>query len=167
MVYVLAAVGVARCGRWWRGGAVALLALVGVEVGMAGGRYVSFFNWGSRALGEPWALLGDSNLAWGQGLIEFAGWRKANAGEKVYLAYFGTADPRAYGVENVIEAAPGFLLRPREVRVPEKGALLAISATYLQGTYLPDELRKRYEVYRNARPIAVLAGGSILVFRVP
>jgi hypothetical protein len=42
---------------------------------------------------------------------------------------------------------------------------VAISATHLQGTYLPEELRRSYEFLRRKRPVAV-PGGSMYVYWV-
>ena len=51
--------------------------------------------------GEPEAdgtYLLDSNLDWGQDLARLGRWMERNGVEEIDLAYFGTADPEAYGI---------------------------------------------------------------------
>ena len=50
-------------------------------------------------------------------------------------------------------------------RRPVLPGYVAISATHLQGTYLPEELRRSYEFLRRKRPVAV-PGGSMYVYWV-
>jgi hypothetical protein len=58
---------------------------------------LTYFN--PLAASAPDYWLADSNLDWGQGLPEFAGWLRANPEKRpVYLTYFGTDVPSRYGI---------------------------------------------------------------------
>jgi len=82
----------------------------------------------------------DSSLDWGQDLPALKRWMDRDNIEPVFLAYFGTADPRAYGVRYkkvvmVHDFRPGI----RSSR-PGPGDWFVISRTLLQGAYLePDK----------------------------
>lgn len=77
--------------------------------------YLSYFN---EAVGGPkqgYKYLLDSNLDWGQDLIALKKYLEKNNVGKIYLHYFGTADPKAYGIEHespptndVLKRYPGF-----------------------------------------------------------
>ena len=121
----------------WRLALIGLL-LVG-QVGawaIASPGYLSYFNalaGGVRGGGEH---LLDSNLDWGQDLPALARWMEREGVEQVHLAYFGTADPRAYGIEFVkLKMVHDFYSR-RAPAVPPSGAVVAISANLLYGLYL-------------------------------
>lgn len=167
-LYLLAAHVIAtHRARWPRYVAGLLIALSVAELLTVSHRYISFFNIPARLLVPPHRLLGDSNLDWGQGLSELAGWQKANPPtptQPLYLAYFGNADPRSFNLRYT--PAPGTFLLDAQTSQPTPGSLLAISATLLQGTYLSPELQALYKPYQTKQPYASLAGGSILVFKV-
>jgi hypothetical protein len=73
----------------------------------------------------------------------------ANGGKPVYLAYFGTADPKAYGIPfRKVFRVHDF--EPSEPTVrPGSGDVLAVSVTLLAGVYIEadrevaDEVRRR------------------------
>lgn len=71
-----------------------LVASVGIHP-----HYLCYFNSlvGGPAEGDKY--FGDSNLDWGQGLPGIPDEIARLGGGTVCLAYFGTADPRAYGIE--------------------------------------------------------------------
>ena len=93
--------------------------------------------------------------------------------ERVWLSYFGMASPDYYGITYYY--LPGyFILNPKNVyrnvlrvdRLPLLPGTIAISATNLQGVYLPTlGLKKDYfEIYRNQTPVAKI-GYSIFIYR--
>jgi hypothetical protein len=153
MVLSGAAIGVARS----RPGALAVAALLAATVAESlsvSPHYLAFFN---RAAGGPAAghrLLIDSNLDWGQDLPGLARWleeRRAGGGAApCYLSYFGTAEPRAHGVD--CARLPGFpdLWRPRRVMRLEPG-LYAVSATMLQALHVPLDVRGAWSPERESR----------------
>jgi len=113
-------------------------------------------------------LVGDSNLDWGQDLPALALWRQRNpASGKLYFGYFGTTDPRVYGIDYA-RLPGGFWLGPPVEWIVGRAetGVLAISATHLQGVVLPPSLRDYYAQLRQVEPLAVL-GGSIYVYRLP
>jgi hypothetical protein len=125
--------------------------------------FIAFFNVPARGVG-PLRLLSDSNLDWGQDLPLLERWRAEHPDGSLNLAYFGTADPSAYGIvyRNV---HGGYDFGPERVS-PEGPGYLAVSATILQSTYLPADLRRYYLEWQAREPVAIL-GGSIWVYRLP
>jgi hypothetical protein len=110
--------------------------------------------------------LADSNLDWGQDISSLGRWLEQHERpRRLYLAYFGTADPRAYGVH--YRPAPNSCPHPAPwVRDPEPAAgreLLAVSAMNLQGVYFGD--RHAYSWLDTRRPVAVL-GYSIWIYDI-
>ena len=86
---------------------------------------ISYFNQTVR--GREHRILGDSNLDWGQGLVELRRFVKANGIESFYFHYFGSVDPRNFGIPEAIPMKPDD--QPR--------GWAACSVTYLQGIYGP------------------------------
>jgi len=113
--WLMGGIGAAWLARGFRPWGISLAALLGVWlIVTAVGIYpdhLAYFNeaaclpgnigrigldGGSRC-GPLW--LDDSNVDWGQGLIQFRAWMRDNArGRNIRLAYFGSAPPQAYGV---------------------------------------------------------------------
>ena len=152
--------GVARLPRWrWL-----LIPVLGWLVFATLGAQPDYLPYFNRAVPqqEKRLHLVDSNLDWGQDLPALARFQRERNIETVRLGYFGTADPKAYGV--VAEPLPSFLRA--ETRLAA-GALklegvIAVSATLLQGLYnRPPDF---YAPLRKIAPTAQLGGGSILVF---
>jgi hypothetical protein len=88
--------------------------------------YLAYFNVFVKPE-NSWQLLTDSNLDWGQGLLALRGYEEQHPSETLRLAYFGSVDPKLYGVR----AIP---LKPTE-RV--SGAVAA-GASCLSGQVLDD-----------------------------
>jgi hypothetical protein len=127
--------------------------------------YLPFFN----AIARPHRLylLGGSNLDWGQDLPALAHWVKQHPDERLYLAYFGMADPAAYGIKDYIHIPGGFWLGPPvELPDPSRPGVLALSASVLQGSDLPPPIQQLYVPYRHRPPREIL-GGSIYLFDFP
>jgi hypothetical protein len=75
----------------------------------------------------------DSNIDWGQDLIRLKDWMAAHGVDEIDLAYFGTADPRAYGIR-FRKVSMLFDFFPELPAVwPEPGRHLAASVTLLAG----------------------------------
>ncbi len=157
--------------RIGRAGSAGLLGLLALETGSVRPHFLSFFHRLAGGAEGGLGILSDSNLDWGQGLPALRRWMEENGVARVNLCYFGTADPKAYGIDYVPMLGTHYL----EVkgagtagdvpRAPELPGWVAISATHLQGVYLPPAVRERYAYLRRRRPDAVLAG-SIRVYRV-
>ena len=129
--------------------------------------YLSFFNELAGGPEHGHKVLLDSNLDWGQDLKGLKRWMERNGVTRVQLVYFGTADPKYYGIddfystENLIRSQ---LPASRPVDLPEH---LAVSANFLFGgeLFLPGELAERFRPYRSRQPIASI-GSSLLVYRL-
>ena len=145
-------------------GAILIIALA-CESLSAYPNYISFFNVAARRTAGGLALLGDSNLDWGQDLPQLARWRQQHPTERLYLAYYGGADPAAYGID-YINVSGGFFLGPPPQAISAPG-VIAVSATRLQGLYMDDDLRRQFAELR-AQPVReILPGGTIYVFDYP
>lgn len=98
--------------------------------------YLSYFNALGGGTRNGYRHLLDSNLDWGQDLKRLAAWQRAHGGEPMGLAYFGTADPRAYGLRyRKVVWVHDF--RPEEPAArPKPGELLAVSLNLREGLYL-------------------------------
>lgn len=59
--------------------------------------YISYFN-AYVPPSQSYKLLTDSNLDWGQGLLALEKYERAHPEQPVSLAYFGSIDPRVYGI---------------------------------------------------------------------
>jgi hypothetical protein len=162
-------IGVAAA-RVWRGRTAAKCLAVILAAGLAAETlsaypdFISFFN--IACGGEPGgrALLGDSNLDWGQDLPLLAQWQRSHPDEKLYLDYFGTCDPAAYGIKYT-NVPGGYVYGPAPGAENEPG-IAAISATKLQRLFVIDPTRDFATQFEHAQPIDVL-GGSIYLFRYP
>jgi hypothetical protein len=153
--------------RWGRVAVASVGLLLAAESLSAWPDYLPFFNVAARqALGGRLALLGDSNLDWGQDLLLLVDWQREHPGTKLYLSYFGYADPAAYGIRYV-PLPGGYEYGPRPVPIASVGpGVVAISASNLQGTPIAPELRPWYAAWAKRTPRAVL-GGSIYLFDNP
>jgi hypothetical protein len=103
------------------------------------------------------ARISDSSHDWGQGLPLLRDFMREEGVSSVYLSYFGSAVPQAYGVDYVplrsffpLDGQPPPPLPPR---------FIAISATNLSGGYVDDV----FASFRQVIPYRVL-GHSIFIF---
>jgi hypothetical protein len=151
--------------RWPRPTIVALASLalfLGIETGSAYPDYIPFFNIASGGARGGVALLGDSNLDWGQELPALAEWMKAHPHRQLWLCYFGSADPKYYHLHYVM--LPGSLVGwPDQSKPSADLPVIALSARVLQGDYLTPDEYKAYAPFRQQQPIAVL-GGALYLF---
>jgi hypothetical protein len=126
--------------------------------------FLSFFNVACGGERGGIRLLGDSNLDWGQDLPMLADWQGNHPDVPLYLEYFGTCDPAAYGIR-YLNVLGGYRYGPVPRR-PTTPGVAAISATKLQGLYEQDSPGDFANQFRDAKPIQVL-GGSIYLFQYP
>lgn len=125
--------------------------------------YLAFFNAPSRPF--QLKLLSDSNLDWGQDLLLLAAWQDAHPNTRLYVNYFGSVDPGAYGIRYI--NLPGSIYLNPDQRWPDAPGVIAISASRLQGMHMSDELRDRYRaLLEGQQPIDIL-GGSIYLYEYP
>ena len=146
--------------------ATALAAGLAVESLLAFPNYIPFFNVACGGSRGGLSLLSDSNIDWGQDLNELLAWQRVNPDRPLYISYFGTADPNYYGLRYTNlpgSMAPAPKAGDRTGKPLAPNAIWAISATNLQGTYLPPETRRMYAPFLATSPIEVL-GGSIYLY---
>jgi hypothetical protein len=100
--------------------------------------YLAYFNEAAGGPGRGYEHLVDSSLDWGQDLPALKTWlddHRPIVGQKpLYLAYFGTADPREYEINATV-------IWPEQKTVREQaggrldGGIYCVSATALQNVY--------------------------------
>jgi 4-amino-4-deoxy-L-arabinose transferase-like glycosyltransferase len=141
-IYPFLCVAIAPAASWLeeRGArAVAVAALIAscfVSFALASPRYLSYFNVAAGGGHRATEHFVDSNVDWGQDLIRLKRWMSAHGVAEVDLAYFGTADPRAYGIAfRKVTLYADFYPDLPIVR-PEPGRYLAASVTLLAGVYM-------------------------------
>jgi hypothetical protein len=108
-------------------------------------------------------VLVDSSLDWGQGLIQLGEYLREHDIDRVYLSYFGSGRPDAYGID--YEPLHSFFaLPPSKLRKPEATSPthIVISATNLQGAYFRGD---PFGKFRDAEPEAVVAR-TMYVYRI-
>jgi 4-amino-4-deoxy-L-arabinose transferase-like glycosyltransferase len=166
LLYVL--MGVAAAGWVRRRRVLPSLVAAAIALGLilesvaAWPNYIPFFNVAFGGSRSGLRLLGDSNLDWGQDLPALAEWRARYPEGRLYLAYFGTAPPEAYGVEYInLRGGTPYAQPPQEITAP---GIVALSASNVQGIYLPYDIYARFR--EEAEPFAVL-GGSIYLYEFP
>lgn len=144
------------------------LWLLGVAL-LAWPNYIPYFNWAAGPPETHWQLLSDSNLDWGQDLPALARWQSAQT-VPLYLSYFGTAHPSAYGLNFTAlptwEPGPEQIPAARQTFNPHDPApgFYAISVTNLQGLVL-GAASDTFAWFRDQEPVAQI-GGSIFVYEV-
>jgi Dolichyl-phosphate-mannose-protein mannosyltransferase len=99
-----------------------------------------------------WKLLSDSNLDWGQGLLALRDYQNAHPNDTIHLDYFGTIDPKLYGIRYV-------QLNPND-RVT---GTVVVSATNLSGQLLDDPNSYHWLLQYPAQ----ILDHSLYVFQVP
>lgn len=144
----------------------ALLTAVVLEVALVFPHTLAFFNLPARGIGEQ-RLLGDSNLDWGQDLARLADWRKQHPEGVMYLAYWGTAHPAAYGLDaksGVVHLPDTYPYAPQSRPGPATGNdYVAVSISYLQGVQ-SGRVVPFFERLGKQEPVARV-GKSILIYR--
>ncbi|MBM3979206.1 MAG: phospholipid carrier-dependent glycosyltransferase [Planctomycetes bacterium] len=159
-VYVVAAE--LACGTCCRLAGRALMALCVAWAGVSAARSdphpIAYFN---ELAGGPRAALrvvADSNLDWGQGLPALAGYVRANDLGPVYLSYFGTDRPEAYGIRYQLLPTYGRVGPTADELVPPRARrhVVVVSANNLLGIYLNDP--DTFAFLRAREPTALLAG---------
>jgi hypothetical protein len=99
--------------------------------------YLAFFNQFVGRARNGYQYLVDSSLDWGQDLPGLHQWLEKNVpsppSTPVYLSYFGTGDPKFYGINALL--LPGFFDMDSPQTFPLQHGVYCISATMLQGVY--------------------------------
>jgi 4-amino-4-deoxy-L-arabinose transferase-like glycosyltransferase len=136
--------------------------------------YLAYFNELAGGPSGGWRSLVDSNLDWGQDLPALREWlEEERIEEPIHLCWFGTADPRFYGVAHVpmpgcygFGPPAGAPEDPASYASAKPGELLVISATLLQGLYLSAQARARWSELLEGATLVDRVGPSLFVFRL-
>lgn len=127
--------------------------------------YLSYFNEFAGGPRHGYESLADSNLDWGQGLKELKEWMNRHpVHEPFYLSYFGTADPRYYGI-SCLNMPGGYLFAPTitldQISFP---AYFAISATTLAGVYQSPDMVAFIKTLTQESTLVDTVGHSIFIY---
>ncbi|MGH9551680.1 MAG: hypothetical protein ACRD3W_20005, partial [Terriglobales bacterium] len=114
--------------------------------------YLSYFTPFVQSA-ESYRLLTDSNLDWGQGLLALTNYQREHPGERISLSYFGSVDPRLYGIES------DYFGGGKDV-----SGTVVVSATNLSGQYLAEP--EKYRWLLTQKPTTIL-DHSLYVFQLP
>jgi len=147
--------------------AVAACALVALPACMVWGKHLSYMNLIAGGPRNGYEKLIDSNFDWGQDLKRLGKWAEHRT-EPLNLVYFGTADPRFYGIP-YRNLPYGYGMDP--VMQPDLTSHdFAISASALMGVNADVEPARHYWrqflAEHHARQVDQ-AGYSILIYRLP
>jgi hypothetical protein len=123
--------------------------------------YLAYFNESASGPAGGYKHLADSNLDWGQDLTALKAYLDAHPQGPVRLSYFGTADPKQYGIQ--YRPLPSYPFHQDTPPPKRWRGTFAISATHLVGLYLMDDY---YERFREMEPDAVI-GHSIFIYHRP
>ncbi|MBI4424962.1 MAG: hypothetical protein HY554_14615 [Elusimicrobia bacterium] len=150
-------------GRAGRGLLAVLAAWLVVSVARAQPHQLAYFNEAAGGPERGYERLVDSNLDWGQAIEQLGEELGRRGRPPIYFAYFGTADPEAYGIRYLPAGFISNVTRLGNETDPSASGrvLLAISATNLQGTYYRD---KQAFAWLRARKPVFVAGHSIFLY---
>ena len=97
---------------WARGALAALLLWMAAEYAVIWPDHLSYFNeiTGVPPRGDRW--LDDSNLDWGQGLLQLRDYLRSHPTPEFRLCYFGSGDPAYYGIGGRPISVQGLTSRP-------------------------------------------------------
>ena len=130
---------------------VVVVLLQGVDTLRYAPDYLSYFNFYVPPA-YSYELLTDSNLDWGQGLLALRKYESEHPNEQVSLAYFGSVDPKIYGIR----------AHPLSETQGATGTVV-ISASNLSGQSLQDPVAYRWVL---RYPRAGILNHSLHVFKV-
>jgi hypothetical protein len=140
-----------------------LLGLV-METYLAYPDFIPFFNVAAGGWRNGPNLLGDSNVDWGQELPALAQWQRANPQYQLFLNYFGSADPRYYGIHYVkLAGGVGPDDQAPSASLPR---VYAISGNAVHSPWISGQDRDFYLKLQSQTPIAVL-GHCIYLYNPP
>ncbi|MGD0464022.1 MAG: hypothetical protein ABSB74_16190 [Tepidisphaeraceae bacterium] len=128
--------------------------------------YIPFFNVAAGGSRGGLALLGDSNIDWGQDLPALADWQRDHPDRQLYLCRLGLPDPRYYHL-HYIQMTGSQMPAPDQTIPSGLSPIYAISAAALQGPYMPLRQRQFYQRFLQEKPEAILHGTIYLFDKVP
>ena len=131
--------------------------------------YLAYFNELAGGPRDGYKCLVDSNLDWGQDLKGLKAWLvRRGIREPIKLCYFGTADPRYYGIPHLNLSLAWFPFEPlvsgRDIPV---SGYAAVSATNLQGAYASPQARETLRRILGGATLVDTVGYSIFIYYHP
>ncbi len=125
---------------------------------------LTFFNVLGGGPRNGFHALADSNIDWGQALKPLSTWMRDHRVGRINLAYFGTAEPKYYGMNtHYIWGTIAADVGPAQQGPPELPGYVAMSATLVDGVPYDTTLREFYRPFRSRVPVADI-DGSIKVY---
>lgn len=155
--------------RWFAAATLSFLSCIVVftPFDLMWGRHLSYFNEIAGGPRRGWKIVSDSNVDWGEDLPRMARWlTEHNIAEPINFAYFGSGDPRYYGIRylNLRGAHRGApYVPPDQMRKP---GILAISICEYSGAAAVSVEEWPAFVAKHGARLVGRAGYSILIFRV-
>jgi hypothetical protein len=151
--------------RWKIALVAVLCAGQAISIAFAYPSFLAYYNELAGGSSHGYKIAVDSNTDWGQDLKRLKIWADANGVGKIYIDYFGGADPKYYFGSRF---EGWWSARDRKELPP--GSYLAISATMLQGQRAvpapgSDLISTEYDWLNAYQPAAVI-GHSIFVYHV-
>jgi hypothetical protein len=143
--------------------ALLLLGLI-AETYAAYPDFIPFFNVAAGGWQNGPNLLGDSNVDWGQDLPALAAWQRAHPQYQLYLNYFGSADPRYFGIRYI--NLPGSLAPADQTASDGRQPIYALSGNTMHDPGLPAGAREFFNRLTSHPPVAVL-GHCIYLYNPP
>jgi hypothetical protein len=126
--------------------------------------YIPFFNIAAGGWKNGPRILGDSNVDWGQDLPAIAKWQREHPQYQLFLSYFGSVDPRYYGIHYV--SLPNSNSLDDEAPNNSRPHVYAISGNAPHDPWLSPEMRDFYTKLQSREPVAVL-GHCIYLYNQP
>lgn len=154
--------------RWYRPALVGVFALQLFSVATCFPNFLTYFNEAAGGPNNGWRVLIDSNYDWGQDLGALAKLQREDGLPPLYLSYFGTTPPEAYGLKYVPVAGFGRFSDATQIDLASLRGFLAVSMTDLAGGpgYTGTDYRPLLKLYQENRHYDV-AGNTIVVFYLP
>ena len=126
--------------------------------------YLAYFNLFAGGPSRGYQVLLDSNLDWGQDLIQLRRYMDQKGLDEVWLSLFSLTDPALYGVRS--RDLPNWKnkdIRPEFHYLDPDPGVYVISATLLHGLYMPN--LSTFDWFLHQDPVDQI-GHSMLVYRV-
>jgi 4-amino-4-deoxy-L-arabinose transferase-like glycosyltransferase len=144
---------------------VTLLTIaLAAETAFAFPNFIPFFNVFAGGSRGGFRLLGQSNIDWGQDLPALAAWQKHHPDRPIYLLYWGSADPRYYGIHYI--NLPQSTAPPDQTTPGPGRPVYAFSAVVLTDPFVRDAIKGLFDSVVRGEPIAIL-NGSIYIYDTP
>jgi dolichyl-phosphate-mannose-protein mannosyltransferase len=150
--------------RWLAAG-MTLAALQGAETAWTAPWYLSSFNLLAGGPGGGYRLINDSNVDWGQGLLDLRDLLRRRGIGRIHLCYHGSTDPAIYGIES-IPFRGGHLGPESEWLVVSSYFFVGQTQRMMTPTGFTPFMTADFSRLWGVRPSAV-AGRSIYLFHLP